>query len=51
MNNIRIRTNDKKVRVGLYLNEDLYKSLQKEAQKQERSVSNLINLIAKNYLK
>lgn len=49
MSNIRIRTEQKKVRVGLYLNYTIYQSLQKEAEKQERSVSNLINLIAKNY--
>lgn len=51
MSNVRIKTDEEKARVTLYLNPALYKGLQKKAQEQDRSVSNLVNLIIKNYLK
>ena len=51
MSNVRIKTDEAKERVTLYLNPASYKGLQKKAQEQDRSVSNLVNLIIKNYLK
>lgn len=51
MSNIRIKTEEEKERITLYLNPILYKGLQRKAQEEDRSVSNLVNLIIKNYLK
>lgn len=51
MSKVRIKTDEVKERVTLYLNPVLYKGLQVKADQLDRSVSNLVNLIIKNYLK
>lgn len=38
-------------RITIYIDDDRYKEIQRIAQKEDRSISNMIDIIFKNYVK